>query len=115
MAVALNAAKRHEQGAGGERARVARHSTHDRVRRAEHLAACCGRDFVEPEGALVDWYRRRHRWARAGRSPETDTDLTVITCTDAAWQPCAGRTRLVSSKAAASGVHRGPMPKRRLS
>jgi hypothetical protein len=84
MAVAPDAAERHEQGAGGERARVDRHSTYDRVRRAEHLAAGCGGDFVEPESALVDWYRRRHRYARAGRTPEADADLTVITCPDAA-------------------------------
>jgi hypothetical protein len=84
MAVPPDAAERHEQGAGGERARVDRHSTYDRVRRAEHLAAGCGGDFVKPEGALVDWYSRRHRYARAGRSPDADTDLTVITCPDAA-------------------------------
>ena len=94
MAVAPGAAKRHEQGAGGERARVARHSTHGRVRRAEHLAAGRGGDFVDSEGALVDRYRCRHRCGRAGRGPRSyyrrsadlrrNADLTVITCPDAA-------------------------------
>ena len=82
--VAAGASKRYEEGSSAERARVAKHSAGDRLRRAEHLAAGCGGDFVEPEGALVDWYWRRHRCARAGRSPEADTDLTVITCPDAA-------------------------------
>src|SRR6185437_5372969 len=92
MTVAVGAAKRDEQSAGAERARVARHSTHDRIRRAEHFAAGCGGDLVQPEGALVDRYRRRHRYGRAGRGPGTLTrtgyrsgrDLSVITCLDAA-------------------------------
>ena len=80
MAVAIDPAKRHEKGACGEGARVVRHTAHDHVGCAEHLAAGCGGDFIEPEGASVVWYRCGHRCARGIRI----ADLTVITCPDAA-------------------------------
>jgi hypothetical protein len=67
VAVAIGTSKRHEQSAGAERARVVRHSANGRLGRAEHFAAGCGGNFVEPEGALVIRYRRRHRRGRAGR------------------------------------------------
>jgi hypothetical protein len=67
--VAAGASKRYEEGSSAERARVAKHSAGDRLRRAEHLAAGCGGDLVQPESAPVDRYWGRHRCGRSRLSP----------------------------------------------
>ena len=61
MSVAIGALESNEERASLERSRIARDSAYNRIRRAEQLAAGCGGDLVETEGALVDWYRRCHR------------------------------------------------------